>query len=268
MALITALSFLSASCEVDLLGFFASNDLDTRLKDKDTFHFVTQRDGFSFGGSYSFIVVSDTHITGKNANGLENLSSKFMPDDKFVVITGDITQSGTREELERFLEIAESWRALGIAVFPVIGNHDVYFGNWKEWRDRIGSTRYRVDSDNTTLIILDSANEFLGRAQLDWFESTLRTSREHCFVFTHANPFAAVSAGDLQGFSSQHERARFAAALKGKAAFVLSGHIHKRIVTRIGNTDYITLEDFIRSKTYVRVYVHPGGASPHFETLQ
>ena len=97
------LGFIFAiSCNVDLLGLIAAGDIDERLKSADTFHFVKERD-ITTEENYSFLVLTDTHISGKNAFGLEKLKNHFIQSDKFIVVTGDITQSGNREEVERFM---------------------------------------------------------------------------------------------------------------------------------------------------------------------
>ncbi|MDR2842594.1 MAG: metallophosphoesterase, partial [Spirochaetaceae bacterium] len=103
-ALIVAYCILCASCGADVLGFFYSTDLDKRLEAAHEFHFIKDqwRNGLSTGDEYSFIVISDTHITGTKANGFENIKTR-LEDAKFVVVTGDITQNGAREEITRFI---------------------------------------------------------------------------------------------------------------------------------------------------------------------
>jgi predicted phosphodiesterase len=253
------------SCEVDLLGFFGSTDLDARLAAANEFNFVKSswRTNLDTGSTYDFIVLSDTHIIGNDANGFENLKS-VLNGAKFVVVTGDLAQSGARQEIERFIEIANG---LEVPCFPVVGNHDIFFGNWSVWRDLIGSTRYRVDSDSTTLIFFDTANEFIGDAQLEWLDKELRTAKKNIFLFTHANPFAKATITGGQQETDYRERARLITILKDRCDIYFSGHIHEKIIQKVGTTEFATIDDFIRNKSIFRVHVNNGNISYSYEKL-
>ncbi|GHV81625.1 hypothetical protein AGMMS49991_01830 [Spirochaetia bacterium] len=264
------------ACNVDLLGIFGSGDLDIRLEDRDTFNFLTpdMRAPPSFGNEYSFIVLSDTHIEDGDDHGLlEKLASVIDADVKFVVITGDITQYGGREDVQKIIDIANSLADLSPSVpcYPVLGNHDVYFNNWPVWKELIGSSRYRIDTSDggTTLFILDSANAYFGTAQLDWLERELKTANGYVFVFTHTNLFlgdrsSIVEVGQLTDI---RERARVVSLLNGRADAMFTGHIHQRIIKQIGGVHYITLEDYVRNKTYCRVSVSPSRIEWEFKKL-
>jgi 3',5'-cyclic AMP phosphodiesterase CpdA len=259
--------FLLSGCSLDLSGFFVSSDVESRLASKNIFHFLTDSDrNLSLGASYSFVTLSDTHIEGGDAHGLEKLKDHIAPSDKFVAVTGDITQNGSREDLEKFIEIAET---LGIPCYPVIGNHDVFFGNFSNWRDLIGSTSYRIDHSNTTLFILDSANSSFGASQIDWLRKELESPRNHVFVFTHVNlfvgsPLNAAHAGQL---SEIRERAKVMSILKGRVDAVFMGHIHMRLIREAGGVKYIVTEDFKDHRTYCRVYVSEAGIRYEFLSL-
>jgi predicted phosphodiesterase len=264
LILLLAALFLPTACTVDLGGLFGANELETRLESKNSFAFLNDADrNLPLGDAYSFIVLTDTHIEDGNAHGLENLKDSIKPDDRFVVITGDITQNGSRKDVKKFIEIA---RSLGVPCYPVIGNHDIYFNNFSHWRDLIGSTRYRIDHRTTTLFILDSANAFFGAAQLDWLRDGLKTANNHVFIFTHANLFVQTP-GDIEQLTDIRERARTLSILKGRADAMFMGHVHQRIIREIGGVNYITIEDFRANDTYCRVYVSEKGIRYEFEKL-
>ncbi len=264
LAALVPLLFLPLACNVDLVGLIASGELDVRLESSNVFTFLTDSDrNHSLGGEYSFIVLSDTHIEDGNAHGLEGLKDAIKPDDKFVVITGDITQNGRRRDIEKFIEIA---RTLGIPCYPVVGNHDIYFNNWPIWRDFIGSTRYRIDHDTTSLFVLDSANASFGSAQLDWLRDELRSAKSHVFVFTHTNLFVETPV-DIQQIADTRERARILSILRDRADAMFMGHVHQRIIRKAGGVEYITIEDFRENSTYCRVHVSDRGISWEFEKL-
>jgi predicted phosphodiesterase len=256
--------FLLVSCNVDIPGLIASTDLDERWKERDTFNFLTPADrSLSLGDDYSFIVLSDTHIEGGNAHGLEKLKDAVDDDVKFVVVNGDITQGGHFMDISKFLEIA---RSLGVPCYPVAGNHDIYFGNWRIWKEYIGSTAYRIDGGSATLFILDSANAFFGADQIKWLERGLKTATGRVFVFSHVNLFVE-SPVDEQQFTDIRERARITSLLTGRCDAMFTGHVHKRIIRETGGVRYITTEDFRSSSAYCRVTVSRDGIRWEFKTL-
>jgi 3',5'-cyclic AMP phosphodiesterase CpdA len=165
--------------------------------------------------------------------------------------------------VQKFIEIAGT---LDVPCYPVIGNHDIYFGNWPVWRELIGSTRYRIDHSNTTLFILDSANAAFGASQLNWLRDELPTAQTHVFVFTHANLFV-YTPGDIEQLTDTRERARIMSILKGRAGAMFMGHVHQRIIREAGGVKYITIEDFKDNSTYCRVHVSGGGISYEFGKL-
>jgi predicted phosphodiesterase len=251
-------------CRNDIFGLFGSTDLDNRLKEKNSFKFLTPASReLLLGDEYSFIVINDTHIEDGNAHGLEQLKDEIDDEIKFVVFNGDITQCGYRQDIEKFIEIADS---LGVPCYPVIGNHDVFFGNWPEWKDLIGSTRYRINGDSATLFILDSANAYFGKDQLDWLESEIKNANDRVFVFSHVNLFE-ISPVHLQQFTDTRERARFMSILKDRCDIMFMGHLHHRLLTEAGCVQYISIEDYRDNRSYCRVSVKKTGISWEFKTL-
>jgi 3',5'-cyclic AMP phosphodiesterase CpdA len=277
--LLGMLVLFTASCSVDLFGLFVANDFDERFEDHNTFHLLTQKDlelSLPAGDEYSFIVLTDTHIEDGDDHGLEGLidvvdRDGVGTDDKFIVITGDITQNGNREDVERFVDFAHKLKdEKQIPCYPVLGNHDIYFNTWRIWKDLIGSACYRVGASDsgTTLFIMDSANASFGLRQLDWLERRLKGIGGHVFLFTHANFFVKdLGFADMQQLTDVRERARIMSLLSGKVDTVFSGHIHKRIEKKSGGVKYITIEDFKDNKTYCRVFVTNSGLRYEFYRL-
>jgi predicted phosphodiesterase len=251
---------------VDLFGLFASTGLKQRLRERDNFIFLTSQDRtISLGDEYSFIVLADTHIINGSAHGLEKLQGVITADSniKFVVVTGDITQCGNIEDIERFTRIADS---LGVPCYPVIGNHDIYFDNWINWKILIGSTCYRIDGGTATLFILDSANAYFGKDQLDWLEKGLNSANGRIFIFSHANLFVK-SPVDIQQFTDARERARICSILRDRADVMFTGHLHKRIMKELGGVKYLSIEDYKSTRTYCLVSVDKDGISFRYKNL-
>ena len=249
------------SCNNDFLGLFISSELSERLMSADDFVLLSGTDlNSDWGDNYSFLVIADIHIEGENAHGLEgiaNIVNDPANNIKFVVALGDITQGGYRSEIQKFLDIAGT---MGVPFYPVIGNHELFFGNWHNWRDLIGSTRYRVNGGETTLFILDSANAFLGRSQLLWLENELKTAAKNVFVFTHVNIFAEGPV-DFKMLSDHRERAMLLSILSGRANLMISGHTHRHIARDTGGVRYMSIEDFKVRSAYCIVNVSPQGVN-------
>jgi len=257
--------FLSA-CNVDFLGFFYSNDLDERLVERNNFKYLSEEQmSLSLGDEYSFIVLTDTHIENGNAFGLEALADVIADNSeiKFVVFLGDITQHGSIKDINKFIDVSKTFN---VPCYPVIGNHDIYFGNWHYWRDLIGSTRYKIDGGETTLFILDSANAFFGKEQLDWLQKELKNTSGRVFVFTHSNLFVN-DLPDIQQLSDMNERARVTSILRNKCDIMFMGHSHERRYNEAGNVKYINIEDFKDTKIYCLVSVTGEGVSYTFKKL-
>ena len=246
------------SCDNDFVGLFNATSLEDRLKERNNFTYLeSNADALSpsFGDAYSFIVVSDTHFLNGNSNGFEGFKEMLAIDGsiQFIIILGDITQGGYREDVQKFIEMSHY---MGIPVYPVIGNHDIYFWNWDNWKEIIGSTRYRIDDDgNTTLLILDSANGYLGKEQLDWLENQIKTAKSNVFVFTHFHLFID-SPINITPLTEKRERARLLSILKGRCDIMFMGHVHKYTNVEIGGVKYITLPAFVENKGFIHVSVN------------
>jgi len=269
-----AVCFISG-CSNDFFGLVYSNDLDERLNHKNYFPFLegrhitgSSRDWKNLEinneSNYKFIVVTDTHIEDGNAFGFEYLTNAIILSHgaEFVVNLGDVTQHGSIHDIDRFIEIAED---MGVPVYPVIGNHDIYFNTWPVWRENIGSTNYRVDSNNTTLFVLDTANAFFGKHQLDWLENEIKTAKQNVFVFTHAPLF--TTGIKMQQVTDTRERARIISILRNRADIMFMGHSHQRAINSAGNVQYVTFEDFKSTGIYCVVSVINGTASYEFWKL-
>jgi len=258
--------FILSGCSNDLLGLFGSGDFGKRWPAHNTFNFLDSTDrNITLGSDYSFIVLADIHITEESDLRIEKLKNVIDSENiDFVVFCGDITQNGERKQINNFKDAAAYFN---VPCYPVIGNHDVYFGNWPVWEELIGSTCYRVDGSGTTLLVLDSANGFFGKDQLDWLENEVKKTSGRLFVFTHTNMFVK-SSFEIQQFADNRERARITSILKGKCDIMFMGHLHQRVINELGSTLYLTIEDFRDKAAYCLVWVTPDKVSWEVRNLK
>jgi len=269
LAIILACQCFFFACSIDLPGLFFSHNLDERFKERNTFNYLLPEERtIDLPANYSFLVIADTHIEEGNAFGLEkfkdlieqNNADSSLPEIAFVVIAGDITQHALEIDVKKFVEIG---RSFGVPCYPVIGNHDVYQNNWNNYKKHIGSSTFRINTSETsvgkvTLFMLDSANNYFGKSQLDWLNNELRSIKKaenhKVFTFTHTNLFAETP-GDIQNLTDTRERARLFSMLKGRCDIMFSGHLHKLIKNEVGGVKYLALEDFYGAKKYCHVTV-------------
>ena len=266
IAILFTVLFLNG-CNSDLMGLFGSNDLNARLSEKQSFKFLTAaKQTLALTEPYQFIVLTDTHIENGNAFGLDQLPTAITSDVKFVVNCGDITQNGKTKDIEKFITIANS---LGVPFYPVIGNHDIFFGHFSNWKKLIGSTHYKIDAGSAMLLILDSANGYFGKDQLNWLEKEAKNAKKNnklVFVFTHCNLFVK-SLVDLQQLTDAREAARICSILKGRCDIMFMGHTHDRMEKELGYVHYITVDGFKKTGNYCLVTVNNGSVSWEFKKL-
>jgi predicted phosphodiesterase len=142
---------------------------------------------------------------------------------RFVVMAGDITETGTEQQLARF---QNEQRTLRIPIFVTLGNHELgssdtayhdYFGR--------GSQSFVFRSARFTL--LDSASATLDPLVYTWLDGWLAAARGRThFIFMHVPPVDPI--GTRNGaFSSRAEANKLLARLaRGGVTTTFYGHIH------------------------------------------
>ena len=75
---------------------------------------------------FSFALLTDTHISNSNPQPLEDLQRSVadinaMPDVDFVIVSGDLTESGDRRALET---VKSELDRLRVPYYATSGNHE------------------------------------------------------------------------------------------------------------------------------------------------
>ena len=153
----------------------------------------------------------------------------------------------------------EGWGGSYFAI--ALGNHDIYFNQWDEWRSYFGSSVYwfyTMLPDSTVLdrfICLDSAEGTLGTAQLQWLRelltgdagvspagaSLLTTNHlplttnqpfRHTIVFTHTHLFKRDnSQGHTSNYAIEETYELTSLLEQGGVDMYWCGHDHSREIT-------------------------------------
>jgi 3',5'-cyclic AMP phosphodiesterase CpdA len=161
----------------------------------------------------------------------------------------------------------------GIPWFEAIGNHDLYFEGWKNYKAILGRSIYSFPVGNIGepgsmyVLSLDSANNTLGRKQMDWLESTLKAQSalwDHLIVMTHCQFFSSGISTVVQ-FTDNEEIYKLMYLFKKYGVdYVFMGHDHQWDERTINGVTYVTLDPLKKEgseDSYVRVFVDGGNIS-------
>ncbi|MCE3283579.1 MAG: metallophosphoesterase [Chitinophagaceae bacterium] len=148
---------------------------------------------------FRFAFLSDTHIGSPNGSSEEDLRRAVadingMTGLDFVVLTGDITELGTNNELKRAKQLLDSLR---IPYYIIPGNHDT---GWSEtggagFSNTFGSDRFAFDHKGIRFIGCASgpyvrmSDGHVPRSAILWIDSILNnTTPEQPIVFLNHYP--------------------------------------------------------------------------------
>lgn len=191
--------------------------------------------------------ISDTHIVGpdKKAYGIaptaENLAccvehiNQLIPEPDIVLITGDITYSGKREEAQNAAILLEKLR---FPYYLIPGNHDTRPALWSVFGKKScpgeneNFLNYVVDGFDIRLIGMDSSTPDgpggeLCETRINWLEEQLEKKTEKpTIIFMHHPPAkCGVLETDEDGFSGADSLGKLLVKYDHIKA-VLCGHIH------------------------------------------
>ena len=145
---------------------------------------------------YLFYVCTDPHISS-TTNNLRRFVGDFRSDPEalFGIVLGDCIDSlGSMPTYVEAINHLANTRPSPI--FSLLGNHDLYFSQWHDFRDLVGPSHYWFEVSHSAgkdiFLALDTASGTLGVRQMGWLREFLAQHRDdyrHCIVVTHANIF-------------------------------------------------------------------------------
>lgn len=175
--------------------------------------------------SFRFALLSDVQEAIVNvADVFDTINSKNHEHQlRFLLGAGDLTQRGSRAELERY---QNELLRLKIPYFTTLGNHELgqspdlfhdYFGR--------GSFQFRFHGVYFTL--LDSASASLDPLVYDWLDDWLLRARNDVHIVAmHIPPIDPIGVRN-GSWASRSEAAKLLGRLaKGRVDLTLYGHVH------------------------------------------
>lgn len=199
--------------------------------------------------TYTFAVCGDNRIAGIDSGVLGRIvASAKSRGAAFIVDTGDVTTTGSLDELRTYRDFME---AQGGTFYSVPGNHDVGKGGRSAlWEETLGPLYYSFDHAGDHFVILDNADDSAGidAEQMDWYAADLdaHAAAPHTFVFAHipvADPgLASRHVTGESGDAGLESGKRMAAeAKRARTAAFFFGHVHAYLEYKLdGIPAYVT----------------------------
>lgn len=123
-----------------------------------------------------FILTGDTQRSYDQARDLIKLANKNYPNLDFVLLNGDISDFGLRQEMEWVTKIYED---LKFPYITVIGNHDLVANGLNAYKNMFGDLNFSFVYKNVKFICQDDNSreyQFNGKVpDLDWLGKELQT---------------------------------------------------------------------------------------------
>ncbi len=272
-AIVVALA-LSSCNSVDMMGLFlpTGDSVQSRFEQSAEMNKGLKAAAVEAGESYIFYVATDAHIdqTSENLTAF-NDALKNDAEASFAVMLGDCTD--TRDNLPKYIEALSynpERHARNQQIFHLLGNHDVFFDGWEDFKRMIGPSVYWFEvafQDGKDLFIsLDSATGTLGAKQSRWLREFLEDNRSeyrHCVVLTHTNIFYPDNSQAGSGNMPIEESFALIDLLGGyDVSLVLQGHDHNREEIVYGGVAYTVvgaIADKVAAPEYLRVEANAQG---------
>lgn len=235
--LLTLFILLVNSCDyIDPLGLLYSSDVNSRFKLKDSLSSFSAPP-VSDSNNFTFLVISDVHYDNKQLSYLKSLeAARSKYGFEFVIINGDIVQAGYRYSFDLVKEDAAH---LSVPYYPVIGNHDIYNGGFRLYKEEFGRTVYNFKVGKSHFIILDTANGDLGELQKSWFEERLAEGGENIFLFSHYSPTDKEMQSPTAMPYPEQSYYLFDKADRYNVDYFICGHLHRYEEKEIRGVKYV-----------------------------
>ena len=205
---------------------------------------------------YRIYVCTDTHVDSTTRN-VESFVKAYKSDPKcpFAIHLGDLVNA--KGNYSRFFEamatIPEGYVPGKDTIFYTVGNHDLYFNQWEEYKKYVPTSTYWFDTrtiDGKLLdlfICIDSGEGTLGVSPLNWLRETLKEKSaenyRHIIVFTHTHMFKKDdSQGHTSNYSMEETYDLTALFSKYQVSMYWSGHDHSREMSNYGGVTYIVVD--------------------------
>ncbi|MCQ2308228.1 MAG: metallophosphoesterase [Bacteroidales bacterium] len=257
--LFATIIFLMTSCSkdnnLDMLGMFTSISASSneRFKQSKEYNETNGYDKVIVNqDDYKLYVMSDTHVDFSTKN-LDTFVETYLSDTgaaPFALHLGD--QINASSHWDYYAEHVQPIFDAGRTLYHALGNHDLYYDQWNEFRKRWHTATYWLEVITPSgmkdiFICLDSANGTLGTDQRDWLEELLKEKSQENYrniiVYTHSHFFKKdTSQGHTSNFTMEETYDLTELFSKYHVSMVLQGHSHSRDFTIFKGVEYLRVD--------------------------
>lgn len=251
---LSALTLLASCNKLDLTGLVApaSDEADQRVKESLDINGNTGiRDFPCTTDNYRIYVSADIH-TEEYPHRFSELVRRQRTDSTALLglLLGDISnQPGAMAAAAQALDFDPLHDTYNTPVLPIVGNHDLFFNQWEDFKQYFGSSTYyftvTTPQYKDLYIMLDSGGGCHGKTQMKWLRDVLknRNKYRHCIVCSHVNVFRTDQSQIISGNLPLEETYELIDLLASNHVdLYLQGHDHHRKETLYGGVHYITLD--------------------------
>jgi Icc protein len=171
---------------------------------------------------WRFAVMSDVQ---EAIDRVQDIYQKMdaVPNLRFLLGAGDLTQQGGNDELARF---QNELRGLDVPYYTTLGNHELGSAD-TPYQDWFGRASFHFEYRGVAFSMLDSGGASIDPMVYDWLDGWLDGAKDRVHVVaTHIPPVDPIGVRN-GSFASRNEAAKLLTRLaKGKVDLTLYGHIH------------------------------------------
>ena len=255
LIIITAVALLAGGCnKYDLSGLLVptSADVESRVKESLAINEQTGPRVVSVAtDNYRVYACTDIHC-GDSSHNYKAFVRQLRSDGQAAMglILGDIAdQNGAIPTVAAATQYDPAVHTYNVPVAAIAGNHDLFFGQWDDFKRCFGSSTYTLTvvtpNYRDLFIMLDSGGGCHGRTQMDWLRNALkeRNNYRHVVVCTHVNILRTDLSQFVSGNLPLEETYELLDLLASHdVQLCLQGHDHHRDVSRYGSAEYLTLD--------------------------
>lgn len=232
-----ALTLLTVSCLFDAESIVGAEQPDNRYSTSAKLEYPTVPQIID-PTDFSLLVITDTHFGRYNGSVLAAESLRQTVPYDFLVINGDITQTGKEKDWE---EAMSELSLLNVPYYFTLGNHDLYNDGQEMFYKYFGPTHYSLTVGALQLLFLDTGNGVIAEAEKEWYEEQLHASTASDIItFTHTSPITRY----VQHMVAQPNPDEFYWMVDLHADYgvsaLIAGHIHNNLEETFRGVRYIS----------------------------
>lgn len=249
------MSACSEDSTLDIAGMFSPNGEEVNVRFAQSQAFNQTRGDLSLdmgADTYQVYVCTDSHLTRKHHKNIDYFVDQYKAASgpKIAIHLGDIIDA------QKNIPCADSilhfaGQTVNDTIFTTLGNHDIYFKQWSEYRNYFKTSSYWFETRNGAkkldlFICLDSAEGSLGVDQTNWLRNLLETKSKEGYrriiVYTHTHLWKLDGSQGITSNMALEETYELTSLLSQyRIPFVWSGHQHARQSVIFKGVNYLVL---------------------------